>query len=83
MVDEPKNARVFSLRLTFKERQKLDDAAGPMPIGAYIRERLFDAPDVRARNFRRPVENEELLRGILAEIGRTRLSSNLNQIAKA
>jgi len=83
MDDNPKYAPPFSLRLTFKERQKICDAAGPMSMGAYIREQALDIPDPRARNFRRPVENEELLRSLLSEIGRSNLSNNLNQIAKA
>jgi hypothetical protein len=83
MVDKPKYAPPFSLRLTFKERQKLDEAAGPIPIGTYIRDCLFETPDARARNFRRPVENETLLRGLLSKIGCSNLSNNLNQLAKA
>ncbi len=31
----------FSLRLSFEERARLERDAGDMPLGAYIRERLF------------------------------------------
>ena len=80
---EPKNPPPLSLRLTFAERQRLDKAAGPMTISAYIRERLFHTPDQRKRNFRRPVENEDALSQLLIELGRSNLSNNLNQLARA
>ena len=32
----------FSLRLTFEERALLEQAAGDMPLGAYIRSKLFE-----------------------------------------
>jgi hypothetical protein len=78
-----KYALPFSLRLTLEERAKLDAGAGTLPLGAYIRQRLFDAPSPRARTFRRPVQDEQALGQVLAALGRSRLSSNLNQLAKA
>lgn len=84
MTDERrKNAPPFSLRLTAEERQKLDAAAGPQTLGDYIRGQLFETPSSRKARFRRPLQDEEALSTVLAELGRSRLSSNLNQLAKA
>jgi hypothetical protein len=73
----------FSLRLSPEERSRLDAEAGPLPLGEYIRSRLFDFPSVRKRTFRRPVQDEQALSQVLAALGRSRLSSNVNQLAKA
>jgi len=78
-----KYAPPFSLRLTFEERQRLDQESGNVPLGAYIREQLFDTPSPRKRVFRQPVKNEKTLAKLLTELGQSRLSSNLNQLAKA
>lgn len=81
--DRPKYAPPFSIRLTLEERGKLDADAGPMSIGEYVRNQLFASPTPRKKTFRRPVEDEQALSQVLAALGRSRLSSNLNQIAKA
>ena len=86
--DRPPKRRVkyappFSLRLTAEERQKLDTVAGSQTIGDYIRSQLFDTPSPRKARFRRPVQDEQALSTVLAGLGRGRLSSNLNQLAKA
>lgn len=73
----------FSLRLTAEERTRLDADAGPLPIGEYIRTCLFESPNIRKRRFRRPVQDEQALSQVLAALGRSRLSNNLNQLAKA
>ena len=74
----------FSLRLTFEERAKLEEAAKGVPLGAYIRARLIDEdlPKVRRRGTR-PVADHAQLAKVLAGLGSSRLSSNLNQLAKA
>ncbi len=72
----------YSLRLTFEERQRLDHDAGNMPISAYIRERLFDKPSPR-RRYNRPSKDQELFRELLKELADTKISNNLNQLAKA
>jgi hypothetical protein len=74
----------FSLRLTETERAALERAAGYMPLGAYIRSRLFEAMEEPRRRHRRPkVEDQQALARVLAELGRSRIASNLNQLAKA
>lgn len=74
----------FSLRLTHEERARLDELAGDKPLGAYIRERLLGgdaAPRKRVGNSR--VKDKEALGRALGALGASRLSSNLNQLAKA
>ena len=74
----------FSLRFTFEERAQLDEAANGVPLGAYIRAVLFgeDLKRVRRRGVR-PVEDQQELARVLAVLGASRLSQNLNQLAKA
>ncbi|MBB93856.1 MAG: hypothetical protein CML68_04520 [Rhodobacteraceae bacterium] len=74
----------FSLRLTFEERAKLEAAANGVPLGAYIKAVLFDGDlsKVRRRNTA-PVADHEALGRVLAALGQSRLSSNLNQLARA
>lgn len=75
----------FSLRLTFEERARLEAEAGDMPLGAYIRAKLFDepAPDRRPRKAKRPVKDHQALASVLGELGKSRIANNLNQLAKA
>lgn len=74
----------FSLRLTFDERAALEKAAAGMPLGAYIRERLLkdDAAPRKTRG-KFPVQDHKELAAVLGALGQSRLSSNLNQLAKA
>lgn len=55
-----------------------------MPLGAYIRQRVFDEsrPPKRRRG-KRPVKDHQALGKLLGELGKARLASNLNQLAKA
>lgn len=86
---QPKSERrappPFSLRLTFEERARLEADAGDMPLGAYIRSRLFDRPasDRRPRQIKRPVKDHKALASLLGELGKSRIANNLNQLAKA
>lgn len=74
----------FSLRLSFEERARLEDDAAGISLGAYIRERLLgeDAEPRKTRG-KFPVKDHEALGRVLAALGSSRLSSNLNQLAKA
>lgn len=74
----------FSLRLSFEERVKLEQQAGNMPLSAYIKSLLFadDAPVFRQRR-RVPDAEEKLLAELLACLGSSHLSNNLDQLAKA
>lgn len=44
-----KIASPFSLRLTFDERTALEQEAGHLPLGAYIRSRLFGGSETPAK----------------------------------
>jgi hypothetical protein len=74
----------FSLRLTFEERAALERDAGDMPLGAYIRSRALDEtrPPRRTRG-KRPVKDHKILGQLLGELGKARLASNINQLARA
>ncbi len=80
----PKTLPPFSLRFTPEERAQLDKDSVGMALGAYIRSRIFDEtlPKRRTRN-KHPVKDYEELAKVLAELGRSRLANNLNQLAKA
>jgi hypothetical protein len=52
-------------------------------LGTYIRERLLGGRAEKRRPVRKPRVDEKPLALVLAELGRSRLSSNLNQLAKA
>jgi hypothetical protein len=73
----------FSLRLTFEERAALEQQAGSMPLGAYIRSRLLGGSAMPRKAHRRPVKDDEALARVLGALGNARLANNLNQLAKA
>ena len=84
MTEEPDEYTTpFSMRLTRAQRRKLGEDAAPMPVAEYVRSRLFENPAPLKRTFRRPVQDEKALMQVLGALGRSRLSSNLNQLAKA
>ena len=72
----------FSLRLSAEEREWLEEAAGRRSIGAYIRQKLFGDVATKRRERRKPRPDDVALAQALAILGRSRLASNLNQIAK-
>ena len=81
---ESKTPTPFSLRLTFEERAMLERMAGDRPLGAFIRKQLFGenaAP--RTLHQRKPEPDKKALAQALSALGQSRLSSNMNQIAKA
>ena len=73
-----------ALKLTDAERAQLEAAANGVPLGAYIKALLFDGDltKVRRRNTK-PVEDHKALARVLAALGQSRLSANLNQLAHA
>ena len=74
----------FSLRLSCDERARLEAAAGGEPLGAFIRAQLFGGDLVpRRTRGREPVKDHAALAQVLAMLGRSRVASNLNQLAKA
>jgi hypothetical protein len=82
--DQAKYPPPFSIRFTFEERAKLDAARGRKTLAAHIRERLFgDDVSPRQKPGNSPVQDAEALGRVLGALGASRLSSNLNQLAKA
>ncbi|MDT8329068.1 MAG: hypothetical protein RQ750_17130 [Roseovarius sp.] len=74
----------FSIRFTFEERARLDVARGSKALSTHIRDCLFgDDVTPRKRPGNSPVKDAEALGRILGALGASRLSSNLNQLAKA
>jgi hypothetical protein len=74
----------FSLRLSFEERAMLDQMAGHVPLGAYIRKRLFgEQASPRKQHQRRAGVDHVAIAQALALLGQSRIASNLNQLAKA
>lgn len=73
----------FSLRLTFEQRTRLEEMAGDLSLGGYVLGRLFAAeanPSPRRRS-KYPVKDHQALAQVLGMLGKSRLSSNLNQLA--
>tara|TARA_R110002073_G_scaffold222519_7_gene382712 strand:+ start:395 stop:838 length:444 start_codon:yes stop_codon:yes gene_type:complete len=72
----------FSIRLNEDERAYLQEMAGSRPLGAYIRERLLGDRELKRRSLRKPQMGEYQYASLLAALGESRLSSNVNQLAK-
>lgn len=82
--DEPKYPPPFSIRFTFEERARLDEKRGREPLSSYIRGQLLgDDAAPRKRRGNGPIKDAEALGRVLGALGASRLSSNLNQLAKA
>ncbi len=74
----------YSIRYTFEERARLDAERRREALSSYIRKRLFgDAISPRRKPGNSPVGDGEALGRVLGALGTSRLSSNLNQLAKA
>ncbi|MCB9989735.1 MAG: plasmid mobilization relaxosome protein MobC [Rhodospirillales bacterium] len=76
----------FSIRFTFEERARLEQLAGGMPIGAFIRDQLFGDDAIVARRRTRnhhPVKDQKVLGQLLGVLGRSKLANNVNQLARA
>ena len=74
----------LSIRLSAEERARLERDAAGLSLSAYIKERIFgvDAPRRLVRG-KAPVRDHQALGQLLALLGASRLSSNLNQLARA
>ena len=79
---KPKAPSPFCVRLSDEEKARLRADAGGRPLGAYVRDRLFGEAAQKRRISRKPKVDDEALGRVLAALGQSRLSSNLNQIAK-
>lgn len=75
-------ATPFCIRLTPSERRKLRDWAGRKSLSSYIRARLFGEDAAPRRKQRPPQRDEQALARLLHALGQSRLSQNMNQLAK-
>lgn len=73
----------FCIRLTTEERAYLQQLASNRPLGAYIRERLLGERAMKRRRLRQPKLDDQQYATLLAALGQSRLSSNLNQLARS
>ncbi|MEM6661447.1 MAG: hypothetical protein AAF666_04625 [Pseudomonadota bacterium] len=71
----------FSLRLSFAEKAALKKLAGDAPLGAYIKAVLGAA--IREGRQVSTAPDSESLGRVLGALGKSRLSQNVNQLAKA
>lgn len=79
-----KPTKVLSIRLTDTERAHLETLAGDHSLSTYARERLLgNHHKTRRQKQRRVAADEVALAQILATLGQSRLSQNLNQMAHA
>lgn len=75
------STRPFSIRLSASERQRLEEAAGSVPLGTHIRAQLLGAATTKAP--RRAKPDSVTLGQILAILGRSRLSAGVADLAAA
>ena len=82
---EPKKKREapFSLRLSFEEKAALKKMAGDAPLGAYIKAVLFDPARTDVSQGKVTPRNDKAMAQALGQLGKSRLSQNLNQLAKS
>jgi|GEM_PF-708740 len=73
----------FSLRLSDAEKRQLMTDANGQPLGAYIRTQLLGRKAEKRQGGHKLIKDYEKLAIVLAALGRSHLSSNLNQLAKA
>lgn len=79
----------FSIRFTEDERARLNRDAGTLSLAAYIRLKLFCESEkptskrFRTRKPQQPNAEHVVLSHMLGGLGKSRMASNLNQIAKA
>lgn len=79
----PKRLAPFSLRLTADERDELERLADGRPLGEYIKDVLFDDKRRPKRVSGHFINNKQMFLKLLHALGKSRLSQNLNQLARA
>ena len=79
----PKRAAPFSLRLTVEERAELEKLADGRPLGEYVKDVIFNERRKPKRTSGQQVTNKQLFLKLLHVLGKSRLSQNINQLAKA
>ena len=79
--DRSKQPPRFSIHLNWDQRDELDRLSQGMPWATYIKEVIF--VQKKRISVRYSDLDRKLLAKLLAVLGKSRLSSNLNQLAKA
>lgn len=74
--------RMLSLRLTAPERSRLEADAGGIPMGEYIRGRLFGGRTQASRS-RLAAPDRRLLAQALAKLGQLKIGPDLSELARA
>lgn len=82
--EKSKRPAPFSIRLNDEDRARLAHEAAGAPLGQYIKAKLLGGERLeRKRRKGLSIQDREALAQALALLGRSRLSTDLNQIAKA
>jgi len=82
--EKPDYGKPVSVRFTQEERVELERKAGNLTLSAYVRSRCIgdEAAAHRTRG-KHPIKDFEELGRVLGALGRSQLSNNLNQLARA
>ena len=80
-VKEKATKRLY-IRLTESERAQLDSLAGNQTVSAYVREKALGEHVQKRRTSRKPQMQDIQHASLLAALGESRLSANVNQLAK-
>lgn len=73
----------FSIRLSDRQREKLEGIAKGKPLGVVMRSLVFEDDGSLRPQKVRPVNDPEALGRALGLLGQSRIANNLNQLAKA
>ncbi len=77
-----KTTSPISIRFTVQEREYLSQLAGQQPVSTYIRETVLGDQAQKRKVHHQPKMEDTQYASLLVALGQSRLSSNLNQLAK-
>lgn len=73
----------FSIRLNQKERDELQNLAGGLPLGRFIKDAIFNQGARPVASRKPSIVDQKLFAQLLGVIGQSRIASNINQLARA
>ena len=73
----------FSVRLNNQEREELKKLAAGQPLGQFIRDAIFLRGMRPALSRKASIVDQKLFAQLLGAIGKSRISQNINQLARA
>ena len=76
----PKRPAPFSIRFTTEQRAQLQQEAGPLPLGEYIKAKALGTKPIR-RRAGPTIEDRQAMAQLLSMLGASRYANNLNQLA--